>query len=153
MSTGVLSLVFDAIIVMLLIATIAWAVVLNRRLRDLRGNRDELDRSLTRLVEATDTAQSGLQGLRSAAETSGTTLQRKTTAARAAIDELSYLAERGNDLARRLEAAITAARGLPSREASTPAGPAPARVQRKANDAADPQPHQERLLKALQGMR
>lgn len=162
MTAGVVSLLFDAVIVVLLVATIAWAVVLNRKLRVLRGSRDELDRLVARLIEATDRAQSGLDALRIAAETVGETLHTKTGTARAAIDELAYLVERGGDLARRLDDSITAGRSLrpPARSAATEpvsrpiaAQPMEAGPARRAPAVAAPPPHQERLMKALRGVR
>lgn len=151
MSGGV-ALAFDAVIAVLLVATIAWAVVLNRKLRVLRGSREELDRLVARLIESTDRAQSGLASLRATAESSGEMLNTKAGAARAAIDELAYLVERGGELACRLEAGISAGRRL---ETQAPPKPTPATADhvRPKRAVAAPAAHQERLLKALQGVR
>lgn len=165
-----LNLVFDAVVAVLLVATIVYAAILNRKLSALRGLKAEMETLVTRLAESTRVAEDGLSHLRGAAERSGETMQRTAETARGVADELSFLIERGNSLARRLDGAPPS----PAANASAPpaaepvaepassARPAtrPATGNRRAKapsgaPAAEPapSPQEAALLKALQGLR
>jgi len=165
-----LNLVFDAVVAVLLVATIVYAAILNRKLSALRGLKAEMETLVTRLAESTRVAEDGLSHLRGAAESSGETMQRTAETARGVADELSFLIERGNSLARRLDGAPPS----PAANASAPpaaepvaepassARPAtrPATGNRRAKapsgaPAAEPapSPQEAALLKALQGLR
>lgn len=165
-----LNLVFDAVVAVLLVATIVYAAILNRKLSALRGLKAEMETLVTRLAESTRVAEDGLSHLRGTAERSGETMQRTAETARGVADELSFLIERGNSLARRLDGAPPS----PAANASAPpaaepvaepassARPAtrPATGNRRAKapsgaPAAEPapSPQEAALLKALQGLR
>lgn len=165
-----LNLVFDAVVAVLLVATIVYAAILNRKLSALRGLKAEMETLVTRLAQSTRVAEDGLSHLRGAAERSGETMQRTAETARGVADELSFLIERGNSLARRLDGAP------PSPAANASAPPAAAPVAEPASSARPatrpatgnrrakapsgapaaepaPSPQEAALLKALQGLR
>ncbi|MEK9753964.1 MAG: DUF6468 domain-containing protein [Rhodospirillaceae bacterium] len=59
-----LSLILDIVLAVLLVVTIGYAVVLNRRLGALRQNKDELERLASGFVETTSRAERGIGELR-----------------------------------------------------------------------------------------
>jgi methyl-accepting chemotaxis protein len=105
------SMILDALIVLLLLPTIAFAFVLNRRLTTLRTAQDELQQLLTGFNEAAERAQTGVFQLKAAAEDAGGKLHDQIDKTRAARDELAFMVSAGNRLAERLEADMSAARG------------------------------------------
>jgi len=125
-----LPLIADATVALLLLATIAYIAVLNRRLAMLRNDKAQLERLVQNLNVAVGSAQSGVAELRQAADELGRDLDKKVTVGQALRDDLNYLVERGGSLADRLEGTIRAKRGEAaaprSAEAPRPAAPRPA---------------------------
>ncbi len=105
-----LSLILDAIVAVLLITTIGYAVVLNRRLGALRDAKSEIEALVVQFAESTDKAGSGIDSLKDETRRSGEALQGKLDAARGLADDLTFLLERGSSLADRLDSAVGAAR-------------------------------------------
>jgi hypothetical protein len=105
-----LSLFGDAIVAALLVATISYAAVLNRRLSVLRGDRAKLEELVQGLTVAAQRAEAGVTGLREAAEDLGRSLERKIEQAKSLRDDLTYMLERGSGIADRLEGTIRARR-------------------------------------------
>ncbi|MCC6919516.1 MAG: hypothetical protein IT548_09950 [Alphaproteobacteria bacterium] len=102
----------ELLVALLLATTIVWAVILDRRLRDLRSGRDGVRQAVIDLAGATGRAESAVLALREAAESTGAELARRQAAAKAASDELALLLGSAEGLADRLtkRAAPTAAR-------------------------------------------
>ncbi len=98
-----LRIAFDAGVAVLLLATIALAVILNRKLTALRDAKDEMQALAARLIESTDQAGSRLETLKSYAQDSGAALGRQIQEARGLTDELAFMIERGAHLAIRIE--------------------------------------------------
>ena len=167
MSGATLSLLVDGLIVGLLVATIGYAVVLNRKLAALREAKAEMDALAAGLAESVQEARSGLDDLMRLSQDSGEELQRTTGTARSLADDLVFLMERGNALADRLDGAIGAARS----EAPMVTAPVTAAVNGNGGDRrpggaehrpapakrrpAAPQisPEEAKLRRALQGVR
>ena len=105
-----LSLFGDAIVAVLLIATISYAAVLNARLGVLRGDRVKLEELVRGLTIAADRAEAGIAALRGAADDVGRRLEKKTEEGRALREDLTYMIERGIAIADRLEGGIRARR-------------------------------------------
>ncbi len=105
-----LSLILDAIVAVLLITTIGYAVVLNRRLGALRDAKSEIEALVVQFADSTDKAGSGIDSLKDETRRSGEALQGKLDAARGLADDLTFLLERGSSLADRLDSAVGAAR-------------------------------------------
>jgi hypothetical protein len=152
-----LSLFGDAVVAALLVATISYAAVLNRRLGVLRGDRAKLDELVQSLTLSAQRAEAGIMGLKKAAEDSGQRLEKKIEAAGGLRDDLAYLIERGGAIADRLEGTIRARRDGPKAEERKPEPKPPnsARVEpRLATEeprATAPSRAERELLRALGG--
>ncbi|MFN4281241.1 MAG: DUF6468 domain-containing protein [Alphaproteobacteria bacterium] len=104
------SLLLEALLAVLLVATIGYAAMLDRRLRTLRQSRDEMQALIASFTAATAHAQAGLISLRETSQSAGESLQSDIERAKSLRDDLSFLLDRGNSLADRLEGGIGAAR-------------------------------------------
>ncbi|MBK1670065.1 hypothetical protein CKO28_18685 [Rhodovibrio sodomensis] len=104
------SVLLDVLIAGLLAATIFYAVVLNRKLGELRNNKAEMEAMVNRLVETTERAEHGLAELKAAAHDKGEELSQKVSDAKALSDDLGFLVDKGTSLADRMERQIGAAR-------------------------------------------
>lgn len=169
-----LSILLDLVVATLLIATIVYASVLNRKLAVLRNNKQEMEAMVNRLVQTTEQAEHGLADLKEAAGEKGDELDKRVKDATALVDDLGFLVDKGNSLADRLERQIGQARGTvaaaasgkpvpaetktdeppaESRETveSKPAGKAASGGKSRTTKSSSPQ--NAKLLKALRGVR
>jgi hypothetical protein len=105
-----LNLAMDLLVAGLLVATIVYCFLLNRRLDGLRAGQAELRVLIAEFNKATDNARAGVAALKLAGEEAGRTLQEQTAKARALADELSFMNETGGRLADRLAGGIETAR-------------------------------------------
>lgn len=142
----VLDIALECVLVILLGMTLLHAVRLERALGILRGERAALGDAVAHLESGTRQAESGIEGLRAAAESAGRNLARQVERAAALQDDLRFLHSRGETLADRLDAAVRSGRGL----APQPATPEP--------ESAEPAPRvrsqaERDLLRALQAAR
>ncbi len=103
-------MVLDVLIVALLVLTVGFAFVLNRRLATLRSAQDEFRELLSGFNKATERAQTGVFQLKAAAEEVGGKLRGDIDKARTAVDELNFMIDAGDRLAERLDGGISAAR-------------------------------------------
>ncbi len=92
-------LLLDAAVALLLMATIFYCVLLNRRLTALRASYDDLQRLLGGFSRSIERAEAGITGLKIAAQEVGGDLQERIDKARALADELAFLTESGDRLA------------------------------------------------------
>jgi len=106
----ILSFFGDAIVAVLLVVTISYAVMLNQRLNVLRGDRAKLEALVAGLTVAAQRAEGGIAGLREASEDSGRRLEKQIEEGRKLRDDLHYMLERGAQIADRLEGTIRARR-------------------------------------------
>lgn len=97
------ALLLDSLIVLLLVATIAYCVILNRRLGELRGSQGEFVKLIESFNAATVRAEASISRLREVGEEKGAALDDRVETARALCDDLVFLVERGSRLADRLE--------------------------------------------------
>ncbi len=97
-----MTLILDGVLIALLIATVGYCVVLERRLRALRADHGAFTRMIGEFAAATARAEDGIARLAAASAEHGARLDERTAAARAASDELSFLVERAERLADRL---------------------------------------------------
>lgn len=100
------SLILDLLVAALLAACIAASLVLDRRLTRLRGDSGELAKLTRSFQEATERADHGASALKGSAQA----LQERLDAARALVEDLQFLIERGGSVADRIENEIRAAR-------------------------------------------
>ncbi|MDP6068034.1 MAG: DUF6468 domain-containing protein [Alphaproteobacteria bacterium] len=116
-------LLLDAAVALLLLATIFYCVLLNRRLTALRASYDDLQRLFSGFSRSIERAEAGITGLKIAAQEVGGDLQERIDKARALADELAFLTDRGDRLA---DQVADAGRQRPERgEAETPFVPPP----------------------------
>ncbi len=167
-------LLIEGILAALLLVTIAYASILNTKLSVLRDAKDEMEALIKEFAEAADLANRGVSELKERALVSGTELEQQVKQAnenlekaRSLTDELSYLVERGESLAGRLDQGISANRapksaGSGSKAASLTKGSRGARgaVQTAGRTAAretdpdDPESGaKSALLKSLESLR
>ena len=156
------TLISDIIVAILLIATIGYAAVLNRRLAVLREDRAKLEELIQGLNVASVHAQSGIAELRRATEEVGKDLEKELASSRSLRDDLHYLIERGGAIADRLEGQIRARRDDAPRITEVAPTPRPASTgkvaQLRAGTEAAEAPAQisraeRELLRALGGRR
>ena len=141
------SLVLDVLVAGLLIVTISYAVMLNRRLGSLRRDKAELEKLAAGFGEATARAEESIGKLKATADD----LRGRIDKAQALRDDLAFLIDRGGSAADRLEETVRAARN----EGRVAPKPAP-RKKAKDDGNADVEPKSEaerELLKALQSAR
>ena len=156
-----LSLVLDVLVAALLVVTISYAVVLNRRLKALRRDRDALERLAAGFGEATLRAGQSTLKLRSTADALSECIDK----GEALRNDLRFLLERGTATADRLEDGIRASRtgakaaaGAKDESAGERRVPAPEGkpARRTPQGEGEPQAASEaerQLFKALQSVR
>jgi hypothetical protein len=122
-----LTLALDIVVAVLLLATIAYAMVLSRRLGALRDDKAQLQALVKSLDDSSRRAEAGIATLKTAADEIGRALQEKVERGQALRTDLTYVLEMGGTLADRLEGAIRAGRGhAKSVPAASGEPPAPA---------------------------
>ena len=102
----------EIVLVVLLAATLFHAVRLERALDVLKRDRSVLEELVAGFNASTRQAESGIERLRAAADSSGQQIARQREAARAVESDLSYLIERGERLADRMDTLVRMARPL-----------------------------------------
>ncbi|HMK68407.1 MAG TPA: DUF6468 domain-containing protein, partial [Stellaceae bacterium] len=100
------SLAADALVAVLLVATIVYVLRLNRRLGILRDDKAKLEELIRGLTVASENARAGIAGLRDAAGEVGKELQKRIAAGQLLRDDINYLIERGGAVADRIEGTV-----------------------------------------------
>jgi chromosome segregation ATPase len=103
-------MLLDLVVAGLLVATITYAVRLNRRLGVLREDRQQLQEMIKGLETATRQAEEAVGGLRLGAADAGKALHEVVEKAQGLKADLLFITERANGAADRLEAALKAQR-------------------------------------------
>src|SRR5215831_17125207 len=102
--------ILDLVVILLLVPTIVYAGILNRRLGALRRSRDELARIVASFNDATLRAEAGIPKLKKATTEANQTLKERVDKAQTLRDDLAFMIQRAEELANRLEAGVRAAR-------------------------------------------
>lgn len=105
-------LVFDVAICVLLVTTIGYAMVLNRKLSELRAARGDMERLFAEFAAATGKAEGGLQSLKDRSSEAGEGLAKSVDEACRLADEMAFLVKKGHEISDRLEVSIAASRKL-----------------------------------------
>jgi hypothetical protein len=146
------TLSLDVIIAALLVATIVYAVRLNRRLAVLREDRQQLQDMIKGLQKATQQADEAVGGLRLGAADAGRTLHEVVERAQGLKADLLFITEKADTAADRLEAALKLHRDAAAVPTETPS---PVREPRRRPNAelepaaADAKGAQSRLASLL----
>lgn len=102
METG---LIIDVVVIALLGATIFYALRLEQKLANMRSAQSALADVIRELNTSASRAEAGIQGLKTAAASSGQALDEKIKRARSLADEIELLLQSGERLGQRLETA------------------------------------------------
>lgn len=134
-------LVFDIVISLLLMTAIAYAIALNRKLNVLRAARGDIEKLFADFSAATGRAEGGLQALKQGSAEASVSLAKNVTDACRLAEEMAFLVTKGNEIADRLEVAITASRKVNQAQAhgGSPQAAASAATERGGIDAMAPQ--------------
>jgi hypothetical protein len=156
MSSGI-SVLVDLTIVTLLIVTIVFAAILNRRLAAWRQHRGEFERLIAQFNQAAARAEAGVERLKAASEQTGKTLQQAVTKGQSLREDLAYLVERAEPLADRLTEGVRVARTarkdeIPPPPAATLAQKVEA-IEQELNASDDRARAKRELLRALAALR
>jgi len=100
----------DLLVIGLMVATIAYAVPLNRSISKLRDGKAELATLLANLAEAVAHADVAIKGMKQIAGEYDSTLAQRIGTARALVDELNVINETADNLAARIEKAVQGGR-------------------------------------------
>jgi len=100
-------LVLDALVAILLAATIFYCAMLDRRLKALRSGQDGFKATIDQLNTVTARAEMSIGQLKQASGEAGAGISEQHEKARAVIDELSVMIASGNNLADRLSQAYS----------------------------------------------
>lgn len=103
-----IELFINIIVICLLIPTIVFAVILNKRLEVLRNSRADLGRLIEAFNDATTRAESGIPKLKQAADSAGALLRDQIQKAQTLRDDMAFMLERAEAAAGRLENAVNA---------------------------------------------
>lgn len=98
-----LPLIMDAVIAILLIATIVYVARLSVYLKKFKENRSELQKVVSELSVQITNAERSVDNLHQAADDAGQDLQARLNKANAMFDELDIVVQTGDVLANRLE--------------------------------------------------
>jgi hypothetical protein len=171
MTLTIIALIVQLLVAGLLVATIVYAFILNRKLTSLRGDQSQFEQLIVQFTSALGLADNGVQNLRNAALEAGGSLQKFIDRAQILRDELAYMLESGDTLAGNLadriqvtrqssqkaakDAAKDAARDADASGALTDAEKLAAQIV-AATDDAMPETEKSRektIMKALRGLR
>jgi hypothetical protein len=126
----------DIALIVLLGATLFHALRLERALGVLRRDRSALEELVSGFNASTRQAELGIERLRGAADGAGKQIARQIDAAESLKDDLTFLTERGDRLADRLDKLVRAARQI-SPEPARPSQPEPPRSERRPEPRAE----------------
>jgi hypothetical protein len=124
--TFTLTLAVELALSALLIATLIYCALLERRLRAVREGQEQMKATVDSLNASLAAAGASLRAMQAAAATVGETLDRKLASARSTIDELSLVTASGERIASRMERSVDAKQPLravnPSLPSNLPSG-------------------------------
>jgi hypothetical protein len=110
MSNG-LGLMIESLVAVLLLITIAFCVVLNRRLKKLRADEQALKGTISELITATEIAERAIAGLKMTVRDCDQNLSDRLNAGESLSRELGIKTETGREVLSQLTKIALAARG------------------------------------------
>jgi hypothetical protein len=127
----------EVLVAILLVATISYCIMLNRRIVSLRADEQALKATIAELVTATEIAERAIAGLKTTVQDCDAVLGDKLHRAESLAEELDTQIATGDQVVRRLGQIVAAARagtdadaGQPTRDPRSPASQAQAIVER-----------------------
>ena len=103
-----MGLIFEVILVVLLCTAIGLGIILNRRIKELRKDQENLDKLAKNFANATSRAEASIQQLKVTSDVTSQALEKTIKEASGIHEDLIYLIERGEKLADFLEVGIRA---------------------------------------------
>lgn len=148
-------LLLEGLVAVLLLATVIYCALLDRRLKALRSGQDGLRQIISDLNAATEQASASISGLKDASDAIGKEIGVQLQRGRALADELELMVEAGDRIADRLGEAASRPRGTQVPPVGADAFAAsladvPERPRTESDDTADAE---SSLLQALQRAR
>jgi hypothetical protein len=107
-----LGLIIESLVAILLLVTIGYCILLNRRLTRLRADEQSLKATIAELVVATEMAERAVAGLRRTAHECEDTLGERLRAAESCRETLGQQITAGDALLMRLSRVVVAGRAL-----------------------------------------
>ncbi|MBI3709277.1 MAG: hypothetical protein HY246_16615 [Proteobacteria bacterium] len=107
---------FDALMAVLMVLTIGYAVTLNRRLAAWRRDKGELEKIVAQFDRAAERAEAGLAHLKASSADVGQLLDRVTSRGEVLRDDLVYLIDRAEPIVTRLDGVRQGPRRVDSAE-------------------------------------
>lgn len=101
-------LFINIVVICLLVPTIIFAIILNKRLEVLRNSRADLGRLIEAFNDATTRAESGIPRLKQAADSAGGLLREQIQKAQTLRDDMAFMIERADTIVQRLEDSMRA---------------------------------------------
>jgi cell division septum initiation protein DivIVA len=149
------SFVLEVMGACLLLVMIIYAVQLNRRLSRLQADKAYLQKMVVSFNQATERAEASINRLRSAAMEANESLQVNTKLAKELRSDLSFLVDRAEGMADRLESSIGANRGQAAGKPAVSAEISAFRPANRSGSRADAgaSPAKSALSRALAGLR
>lgn len=104
---GIVSLLLDLIFIGLLTAVLIYAYRLNRNVAILQKSKEELEKLFRDFANSTERAESAIVNIKTATTENAAEIDRLLTKAETLRGDLGYMVDRGDQIAERLERAIT----------------------------------------------
>jgi len=137
----------------LLLIMIIYAIQLNRRLSRLQADKAYLQKMIVSFNQATERAEASINRLRTAALEANESLQANTKLAKELRSDLSFLIDRAEGMADRLEGSIGASRPQGAVQPEMSAEISAFRPANKGGAAGAASPAKSALSRALAGLR
>ncbi len=140
-------MILEAIVAILLMVTVGYCFVLDRRLQALRSGREELQKVVEDLNGSIARAQTTILDLKANAGDTARILEERVSKAQGLADELALMVQSGNSIAERLADRPSAAKAASRPEANNRTNSRPEEADRQGS------PIEAGLLKALRQVR
>lgn len=110
MTSIVFNLLLNVSMIVLLVVTIIYCWVLNRRIRVLQDSKGELAQLLKYFDESTQRATESVVALQNTSKKIGDSIQVRISKANDMLDDLAFMIDKGNKVADQIEAALAVQR-------------------------------------------
>lgn len=125
---GSLGIFIEGLVAVLLVVTIGYCVLVNRKLEQLRSNQSELRQIIRELNAATGQAETAIAALRTTADASEEAVAKAVEESRELVAQLRAELTEGQALLAKIAAIVRAQRQAARPGAAAAAGPAPDRT-------------------------
>ncbi len=136
----IIKLLVDSVMVLLLIATIVYCFMVNRRIKVLQDSKQDFAKLIVKFDEATQKAQDSIEDLRKMSVKVNDSLNERLDKANFLADDLAFMIEKGNRTAEKMDGTMpresrSAATALPPKREASISKPARFSPSSSAQDA------------------